>query len=175
MSLSEKDPQGTGLENDDHYKYKFDIISEVFIMNSNYTQDKHAATNPLHKSTSQPKFDSNKYRIIILFIIAGLFVLLCVLYGAKTNESKYELSIKEIGSESMLAISDSEELGLGEILLLYDEDMVIEDINGQIIDLGELSAQDRIRVFTAKNQKGENNEPFVEKIVLLPVANDEYV
>ncbi|MEG2624432.1 MAG: hypothetical protein RSC06_16200, partial [Clostridia bacterium] len=66
--------------------------------------------------------------LVAAFILAGLLVLFVILYPGKTNEPpQYELKIMELGGESMLAHSNIEELGLGEILLVYGEHMVVED------------------------------------------------
>lgn len=110
--------------------------------------------------------------LVILFIIAALIVLLAVLYGAKDRKQGYELTILELGGTSMLAHSTSEELGIGEILLVYADDMVVQDVNGQIIDLAELNIEDHIRVSIAQESAVE---PVIDRITLLPEGSDEYI
>ena len=66
--------------------------------------------------------NSKAPQIITAFIISALIVLFVLLFSAKHEEPQYELTIKELGGTSMLAISESEELGLGEILLVYSDD-----------------------------------------------------
>lgn len=110
--------------------------------------------------------------LVILFIIAALIVLLAVLYGAKDHEQEYELTILELGGTSMLAHSTSEELGTGEILLVYADDMVVQDVNGQIIDLAELNIEDHIRVSIEQESAAE---PVIDRITLLPEGSDEYI
>ncbi len=81
------------------------------------------------------KMPCRSQSIIVTFVLAALIVLFIVLYpGKKAGTPQYELRIKELGGDAMLAYSTSEELGYGEILLAYGENMVVEDINGQIID-----------------------------------------
>ena len=79
----------------------------------------------------------------------------------------------------MLAISESEELGLGEILLIYSDDMVVQDVNGQEIDYAELSVADRISVDIAPREKDPDYDryldPVIETITLLPEGSDEYI
>lgn len=118
--------------------------------------------------------------VIVTFILAALIVLFVVLYpGEKEDTLQYELRIKELGSDAMLVHSTSEELGYGEILLIYGENMVVEDVNGQIIDYAELSIEDRIRVTIAPREKRPafdyDLDAVVEKIVLLPDGSDEYI
>lgn len=129
--------------------------------------------------TQQPKPQSVYSPIAASILIASL-VLLIVLYSARHTEPKrYSLTIVELGDESMLAHSDSEELGLGEIILVYDKDMVIEDVNGQIIDFTELGIGDSIRVEIAPREKVDDGDScsdlIVERIILLPDNSDEYV
>lgn len=118
-------------------------------------------------------------QIIVAFIASALIVLFVVLFSANRPEPEYELTIKELGSSSMLAISNSEELGLGEILLVYDEDMVVKDVNGQEIDYADLSVDDRISVDIAPRGKGPDcdrrPDPVIETITLLPEGSDEYI
>ena len=118
-------------------------------------------------------------QIIIAFIVSALIVLFVVLFSANRPEPEYELTIKELGGSSMLAVSDSEELGLGEILLVYDEDMVVKDVNGQVIDYAELSIEDRISVNIAPREKDPDYDrdldPVIETITLLPEGSDEYI
>ena len=129
---------------------------------------------------SKPSNAGRGQRFIALFIMAALIVLFIVLYAGKRGDApQYELTIKELGGDSMLAYSTSEELGYGEILLAYGANMVVEDVNGQIIDRGELHAGDRIRVTAAPREEGLENDstpdPVLEKIVLLPDGSDEYI
>lgn len=115
-------------------------------------------------------------RFTALFIMATLIVLFTVLYAGKRNDTpQYDLKIKELGGDAMLAYSTSEELGYGEILLTYGKDMVVEDVNGQIIDRGELHTEDRIRVSITSQDENSESDPVLEKIVLLPDGSDEYV
>ena len=118
--------------------------------------------------------------IVVTFVLAALIVLFIVLYpGKKAGAPQYELRIKELGGDAMLAYSTSEELGYGEILLVYGENMVVEDVNGQIIDYAELSIEDRIQVTIAPREKDPDFDryldPIIEKIVLLPDDSDEYI
>lgn len=117
--------------------------------------------------------------LVILFVIAALIVLLVVLYGTKDSNREYELTIMELGGTSMLAHSTSEELGTGEILLVYANDMVVQDVNGQIIDFAELGIEDRIRVELAPREKIPGSEsyldPVIETITLLPEGSDRYI
>jgi hypothetical protein len=124
--------------------------------------------------------------VVVTFILAALIVLFVVLYpGDKEDALQYELRIKELGSDAMLVHSTSEELGYGEVLLVYGENMVVEDVNGQIIDFAELSLQDKIRVTIAPFEDRPeyhyepeyyyDRNPVVEKIVLLPDGSDEYI
>ena len=57
--------------------------------------------------------------LVILFVIAALIVLLVLLFGAKDSAMKYELTIQALGEGSMSAISNYEDLGAGEIILVY--------------------------------------------------------
>lgn len=117
--------------------------------------------------------------IIAAFIVSVLIVLFVLLFSAKQEEPQYELTIKELGGSSMLAISDSEELGLGEILLVYSDDMIVKDANGQIIDYADLSIEDRISVDIAPREKAPDYDryldPVIETITLLPEGSDEYI
>ena len=123
--------------------------------------------------------NSKAPQIITAFIISALIVLFVLLFSAKHEEPQYELTIKELGGTSMLAISESEELGLGEILLIYSDDMVVQDVNGQEIDYAELSVADRISVDIAPREKDPDYDryldPVIEKITLLPEGSDEYI
>ena len=56
--------------------------------------------------------------LVILFVIAALIVLLVLLFGAKDFTMKYELTIQALGEGSMTAISNYEDLGAGEVLLV---------------------------------------------------------
>ena len=117
--------------------------------------------------------------LVILFVIAALIVLLVLLFGAKDSAMKYELTIQALGEGSMSAISNYEDLGAGEIILVYSEDMRVQDVNGQEIDLAELSAENRIRVELAPREKVPGSEgyldPVIESITLLPTGSDEYI
>ena len=123
--------------------------------------------------------NSKAPQIITAFIISALIVLFVLLFSAKHEEPQYELTIKELGGTSMLAISESEELGLGEILLIYSDDMVVQDVNGQEIDYAELSVEDRISVDIAPREKDPDYDryldPVIETITLLPEGSDEYI
>lgn len=123
--------------------------------------------------------NSKAPQIITAFIISALIVLFVLLFSAKHGEPQYELTIKELGGTSMLAISESEELGLGEILLVYSDDMVVRDVNGQEIDYAELSVADRISVDIAPREKDPDYDryldPVIETITLLPEGSDEYI
>ena len=123
--------------------------------------------------------NSKAPQIITAFIISALIVLFVLLFSAKHEEPQYELTIKELGGTSMLAISESEELGLGEILLVYSDDMIVRDVNGQEIDYAELSVADRISVDIAPREKDPDYDryldPVIETITLLPVGSDEYI
>jgi hypothetical protein len=144
---------------------------------------------PLMKSqtnTFSTKTPRRSQSIIVTFVLAALIVLFIVLYpGKKEDTPEYELRIKELGGDAMLVHSTSEELGYGEILLVYGENMVVEDVNGQIIDFAELSLQDKIRVTIAPFEDRPeyhyepeyyyDRNPVVEKIVLLPDGSDEYI
>ena len=117
--------------------------------------------------------------LVILFVIAALIVLLVMLFSMKDSAMKYELTIQTLGEGSMTAISNYEDLGAGEVLLVYSEDMLVEDVNGQEIDLTELSAADRIRVEIAPREKAPGSgaylDPIIETITLLPVGSDRYI
>ena len=118
--------------------------------------------------------------LVIILILIILIVLLMILSPDKTSKQpQYDLKIKELGSDSMLVSSDSEELGYGEILLIYGSDMVVEDINGQVIDFAELNIEDEIRVSIAPREKDPEYDryldPVVEKVILLPDDSNEYV
>lgn len=123
--------------------------------------------------------NSKAPQIITAFIISALIVLFVLLFSAKHEEPQYELTIKELGGTSMLAISESEELGLGEILLVYSDDMVVQDVNGQEIDYAELSVADRISVDIAPREKDPDYDryldPVIETITLMPEGSDEYI
>ena len=123
--------------------------------------------------------NSKAPQIITAFIVSALIVLFVLLFSAKHDEPQYELTIKELGGTSMLAISESEELGLGEILLIYSDDMVVQDVNGQEIDYVELSIEDRISVDIAPREKDPDYDryldPVIETITLLPEGSDEYI
>lgn len=130
----------------------------------------------MHKPTVM---NSKAPQIITAFIISALIVLFVLLFSAKHEEPQYELTIKELGGTSMLAISESEELGLGEILLVYSDDMIVKDVNGQEIDYAELSVADRISVDIAPREKALDHDryldPVIETITLLPEGSDEYI
>lgn len=111
--------------------------------------------------------------MVVAFIIAALIMLFVILFAANRDEPKYELTIKDLGGTSMLATSNSQELGTGEILLSYSEDMVVQDVNGQIIDYTELSVEDRINVELADVEEGA--DPVIDVITLIPEGSDEYI
>ena len=117
--------------------------------------------------------------LVILFVIAALIVLLVLLFSTKGPAMKYELTIQALGEGSMTAISNYEDLGAGEIILVYSEDMRVQDVNGQEIDLAELSAENRIRVELAPREKVPGSEgyldPVIETITLLPEGSDRYI
>lgn len=129
---------------------------------------------------SLAKTSCKNQSLVATFIIAALLVLFILLYpGRQTVQPEYEFKIKELGGDAMLAYSTSEELGYGEILLIYSENMVVEDVNGQIIDYAELNIEDRIRVTIAPRVKDPDYDryldPIIEKIVLLPDDSDAYI
>lgn len=131
-------------------------------------------------NSSPMKTPRKSQSVVVTFILAALIVLFIVLYPGKEGEApQYELRIKELGGEAMLAHSTSKELGYGEILLVYGENMVVEDVNGQIIDYANLSIEDRIRVTIAPREKDPDFDryldPIITKIVLLPDDSDEYI
>ena len=131
-------------------------------------------------NSSPAKTPRRSQSIVATFVLAALIVLFVVLYpGQKDNSLQYELQIKELGGDAMLAYSTSKELGYGEILLIYAENMVVEDVNGQVIEYAELSTDDRIRVTIAPREKDPDFDryldPVVEKIVLLPDDSDAYI
>lgn len=109
--------------------------------------------------------NSKAPQIITAFIISALIVLLALLFFAKHEQPQYELTIKE--------------LGLGEILLIYSDDMIVQDGNGQEIDYAELSVADRISVDIAPREKDPDYDryldPVIETITLLPEGSDEYI
>ena len=117
--------------------------------------------------------------LVILYVIAALIVLLVLLFSTKGPTMKYELTIQALGEGSMTAISNYEDLGAGEVLLVYSEDMRVQDVNGQVIDLAELSAENRIRVELAPREKipgsGGYLDPVIESITLLPEGSGEYI
>ena len=133
------------------------------------------------RTNSFPTKTSRKSQcLVVTFILAALLVLFILLYpGGQTVQPEYELKILELGGESMLAHSTSKELGYGEILLIYDENMVVEDITGQVIDFVELSPEDRIRTTILPREKDPEYDryldPVVDKIILLPDDSDDYV
>ena len=57
--------------------------------------------------------------------------------------------------------------------------MRVQDVNGQEIDLAELSAENRIRVELAPREKVPGSEgyldPVIETITLLPEGSDRYI
>ena len=89
------------------------------------------------------------------------------------------MTIKEIGSDSMLVFSSSEELGRGEILLTYDEDMVIRDVNGQELSLDELAPSDNILIKIRPHEKNSKNsnrlDPVVETMILIPDDSNDFI
>ena len=111
--------------------------------------------------------------MVVAFIIAALIVLFVILFAANRDEPKYEPTIKELGGTSMLATSNSQELGTGEIKLNYSKDMVVQDVNGQIIDYAELSVEDRINVELADAEEGADS--VIDVITLIPEGSDEYI
>ncbi len=130
----------------------------------------------MNKFNFKPAKNQN---LIIGFIIAALIVLFVVLFAANRDEPRYELTIKELGGSSMLALSDAKELGVGEILLVYGDDMVVQDVNGQIIDLIDLDVEDKISVSLAPHEKvpkdGVLADPVIGAITLLAVGSNEYI
>ena len=116
---------------------------------------------------------SKNYNVVIAFIIAALIVLFAILHAAGRDEPQYELTIRELRGTSMLAVSDCEELGMGEIELNYSEDMVVQDVNGQIIDYADLSVEDRINVELADVEEGA--APVIDVITLIPEGSNEYI
>ena len=130
-------------------------------------------------SKSAGGFGVKNPSIVVSFIISTLIVLFLILFPANQEEPQYELTIKELGGTSMLAISNSEELGMGEILLTYSEDMVVQDVNGQVIDYADLSIEDRISVEIAPREKDPDYDryldPVIETITLLPEGSDEFI
>lgn len=125
------------------------------------------------------KTTRKKPNTVVLLIIAALLVLALILLPERNaGEPQYELTIRELGGTSMLAASASEELGYGEILLVYSEDMVVEDVNGQEISYDELGVADKIRVSLLPGEKdaqGNPSEPVISRIILLPGGQDDYV
>lgn len=113
---------------------------------------------------------------------AGMAIVLAAILAAAHLGSRpegYVTTIKEIGSDSMLVHSTSEELGYGEILLIYDEDMVIRDVNGQELGLGELDISDSIRIEIQPCEKHPEYDydldPVVDTMILLPDESDDYI
>ena len=130
--------------------------------------------------TNQMKNTAHKRsNTVVLLVIAALLVLVMIfLPEREPNEPQYELTIRELGATSMLAGSTSEELGYGEVLLVYGEDMVVEDVNGQEISYDELGVADKIRVSLLPGEKdaqGNPSEPVISRIILLPGGQDDYV
>lgn len=130
--------------------------------------------------TNQMKNTAHKRsNTIVLLVIATLLVLVMIfLPERKPNEPQYELTIRELGATSMLAGSTSEELGYGEVLLVYGEDMVVEDVNGQELGPGELSVDDRVRVQLVPGEEGAQgkaSEPVISHILLLPGGSDDFI
>jgi len=125
-----------------------------------------------------PKAKTNKgnnTQTIVIFIIAALTVLLMILCCSSRSEPRYELTIKEIGTDSITVISNYEELGAGEIQFRYDEDMLVQDVNGQVIDLIDLRADDRIFVEFSDKESDSQTLPAVEMITLIPTGSSEYI
>lgn len=114
--------------------------------------------------------------------LAGMAIVLAAILAAVhfgSSPEGYVTTIKEIGSDSMLVHSKSEELGYGEILLIYDEDMIIRDVNGQEISLGELDISDSIRIEIQPREKHPEYDyyldPVVDTMILLPDGSDDYI
>lgn len=130
--------------------------------------------------TNQMKNTAHKRsNTVVLLVTAALLVLVMIfLLERKPNEPQYELTIRELGATSMLAGSTSEELGYGEVLLVYGEDMVVEDVNGQELGPGELSVDDRVRVQLVPGEEGAQgkaSEPVISHILLLPGGSDDFI
>lgn len=118
--------------------------------------------------------------IIVLFVVAALIVLLVILFRSRgETPEQYEVTIMELGGDSMLAHSSSDELGIGEMLLIYAEDMIVEDVNGQIIDYAELGIKDEIRIEIEPRVKHPEYDyyldPVVTKITLLPDDSNDFI
>ena len=123
--------------------------------------------------TNQMKNTAHKRsNTVVLLVIAALLVLVMIfLLERKPNEPQYELTIRELGATSMLAGSTSEEL-------VYGEDMVVEDVNGQELGPGELSVDDRVRVQLVPGEEGAQgkaSEPVISHILLLPGGSDDFI
>jgi len=128
---------------------------------------------------------SNGFGMIALFVIviAVIVILTNTLHSTEKpattpREKGHTVKIKEIKNNEMIVVSESDALGRGEITIQYDEKIVVEDVNGQIIDFAELSAGDRIEVIVkpaSKDEKTKNKPTVANKLILLPDDSNTYV
>jgi len=110
--------------------------------------------------------------IVIVAILLTAAALTTCIFGSR-DPVEYGLTIARVDTASLKIYTHSDDSEGIELELQIAEDALIQDVNGQIIDLSELSAEDIIRVQFAGEADEEN--PEVKVITLLPDDSNDFI
>ncbi|MBQ8654528.1 MAG: hypothetical protein IJ507_06275, partial [Clostridia bacterium] len=127
---------------------------------SNYNENQRVEKN-------SPQCIHSKGTWLIVIVAAFLLVAALAAYLTDGRETDGQsMKIKNVDIAAMRICVQHPEIGEETMELLIAEDAMIQDVNGQIIDLTELAADDLIQVqFTGETLDGN---PAVRGITLLP-------
>lgn len=134
---------------------------------SNYNENQLAEKN-------NPQRIQSKGTWLIVIVAAFLLVaaLAAYLTGGRDAHGKC-IKITNVDIAAMRICVQPPDDGGEPIVLQIAEDALIQDVNGQIIDLSELAADDLIRVqFTGETLDGN---PAVRGITLLPDESNDFI
>lgn len=134
---------------------------------SNYNENQRAAKN-------SPQCIRSKGACLIVIVAAFLLVAALAAYltgGSETDRQCMKITNVDIAA-MRICVQNPEDEGEPTVLQIA-EDALIQDVNGQIIDLSELAEDDLIRVqFTGETLDGN---PAVRGITLLPDESNDFI
>lgn len=111
-----------------------------------------------------------------LIVIVAAFLLVAALAAYLTGDRETDrqcMMITSVDIDAMRICVQHPDDGEDSTVLQIAEDVLIQDVNGQIIDLSELAADDLIRVqFTGETLDGN---PAVRGITLLPDESNDFI
>jgi len=134
---------------------------------SNYNENQRAEKN-------SPQCIRSKGACLIVIVAAFLLVAALAAYLTGRKEAHGQsMKITNVDIAAMRICVQNPEDGGEPTVLQIAEDALIQDVNGQIIDLSELAADDLIRVqFTGETLDGN---PAVRGITLLPDESNDFI